>query len=763
MSSLFDEDKIFEEEVLRIARQLWPQAEYGGAEIVQGKERDGIFVGEDIVNLVECTTSRKKEKAEKDIGKLEELFDVQRKKYVQKAVKGWFITREEPTADQRAVAQGSHGKVVALSFEQFRSKLIDAKGYLDLRRKYPFGSARDLETNSFEDRAEYVPLDFVSRSRGGLASVDELAKGLQQGRRFVLLGDYGAGKSTSMRELFHRLSRAFYAQASRAFPVMLNLRDHQGQTNPAEALIRHGTNLGFPNPLHLVRAWRAGYVVLLLDGFDEVASAGWIGRTRKLREVRHQSVRLIRELLRDTPSGIGVAISGREFFFDSPKEMNSALGLDESYEILSLTEFTDEQIRAFLAKKGLGGMVPAWLPSRPLLLGYLAARGLLKRALEMDAGASPAEGWDSLLNHVCEREAEIEAGIVGETVRTILERLATVARRDQNGLGPLGFEDIFRAFQDVCGYPPDESASVLLQRLPGLGVRSAEDGSRAFIDASFADAARAGDLCRFVEDPHGAASLGIGDPSSWQCLLSELGVQVAAHKLKRAKVLGGKLGVAVQFAAQRLGWEGLTVDVLNVAHEMEAEPLKSKVYISEFWIPHFTLYDSETSWTNVEFQDCIVGRLEAYGELEASVAPKFLRCHFGVVEGKKRIEELPQVIFENCEVDGFEVVQETTSSLLELPLPMGTRVLLTILKKLYMQRGSGRKESAFFRGLDHRGKRLVPDLLGLLQRERLALRTRAGEQTVWLPERSNMARVRQILASPTTSKDPLLALSEQIS
>jgi hypothetical protein len=32
---------------------------------------------------------------------------------------------------------------------------------------------------------------------------------------------------------------------------------------------RHGRNIGFPNPSQLVRAWKAGYAVLLLDGFDE--------------------------------------------------------------------------------------------------------------------------------------------------------------------------------------------------------------------------------------------------------------------------------------------------------------------------------------------------------------------------------------------------------------------------------------------------------------------------------------------------------------
>jgi hypothetical protein len=41
------ENEIFENEVRRIARQLWPQAEFAGATIIQGKERDGVFPTEE--------------------------------------------------------------------------------------------------------------------------------------------------------------------------------------------------------------------------------------------------------------------------------------------------------------------------------------------------------------------------------------------------------------------------------------------------------------------------------------------------------------------------------------------------------------------------------------------------------------------------------------------------------------------------------------------------------------------------------------------
>nr|WP_164933303.1 NACHT domain-containing protein [Corallococcus coralloides] len=754
-----DEESNFEAEVIRIARQLWKTAEFGGSQIEDGRERDGVFVGEDTVNLVECTVSRRKDKAEKDVGKLIDLSEKFRKTHPDKGIKAWFITRDEPTADQRSVAQATQSRVIAVSFDQFRSRLIDARSYIDARGHYAFGSIRDPETGSTTDRTEYIPLDLLARESGAPRTIKDIAKKVTTGSRFVLLGDYGAGKSTSLREIFFSVVSLFNNNKCRAFPVHLNLRDHQGQTNPAEALLRHGTNIGMPNPLHLVRAWRAGYVVVLLDGFDEIVTAGWVGRSKKLKEWRHRSVQLIREFVKSTPPDIGLVVSGREHFFDSTKELTGALSTGEGFEILTLNEFSDDQIKAFLAKKGWSGPVPEWLPSRPLLLGYLAAKGLLQKTLEVDAGSSPAAGWHALLDRICTREAEIEAGLDGETIRRIIEQIATIARRATDGLGPLGSQDIVSAFSEVCGYPPDEMATVLLQRLPGLGVHSAGDESRAFIDRDFAAAARAGDIFRYIEDPY---SHSLRDPQSWQCPFDELSTQVTALRISGAQIDPKKISIATQRAAESAGWDIAALDLIRTGYEVGAPRLSGKMYITEAFVSSFELHEEETVWTGIEFQDCIFGRLTVPPETDLEACPRFVRCHFGIVDGLNEKDGLPEGIFENCTCDAFEQKVHTTVGLLNLSIPLGSRVLLTILKKLYMQRGTGRKESALYRGLDHRARRLVPDILSLLVSEGLVVKARGGEQVVWLPERSHSGHIRRILASPETTTDPLVLKAGQI-
>jgi hypothetical protein len=196
---------------------------------------------------------------------------------------------------------------------------------------------------------------------------------------------------------------------------------------------------------------------------------------------------------------------------------------------LTLSEFNDEQIQRYLSKCGLSGRVPDWMPSRPLLVGYLAASGLLKELVvakdpdRQEYGMDPAQGWEVLLDRVCDREAEIEAGIDGHTVRRILERLATVARVGANGLGPLSREQVVTAFSGICGYQPDEKSMVLLQRLPGLGIDRADEGTRIFIDDAFADACRAGDVAEYVNNPYEITRVQISCFAVF-CTLKTLGI-----------------------------------------------------------------------------------------------------------------------------------------------------------------------------------------------------------------------------------------------
>ena len=631
-----EEQNIFENEVRRVARELWPDDQYSGARIIDGRERDGIFETEDCVHLLEATVSRSKAKAKEDVGKLISLARRLQPRVQQKAIKCWFVTRDEPTADQREVVGKHHNLVATLSFSQFQSKIVDAATYLHLRDAYPFGSVRDPATGSPRAEIEYVPLDLIQIGTTELWAISATRDRLLSGGRLVILGDYGAGKSMTLRELYRELRAAHYKQRTFRFPIYLNLRDHFGQTNPAEVLERHARNLGFPHPQHLVRAWRAGYAILLIDGFDELATLGIQGLWKKLQDSRYRAMQAVREFVRDQPDGAGLVLTGRAHFFDSEKERRASLGITSTFVELTLNEFSDEQIQRYLSKSGLVGKVPKWMPSRPLLVGYLTASGLLRDLLvapgvgQQDSGTDPARGWHLILDRICTREAEIEAGIDGPTVRKILERLATIARASQNGLGPLSRDQIVSAFYDICGYQADEKGMLLLQRLPGLGIERADEGTRSFIDQDLADACRAGDISAFINDPYGTnANLFRGA----ECGLGTLGVGVVCLRVQESNISSGKLNAALKRVAEYEELAFLVLDIAMVAIEAQ-HSLEVPLTIKGIYIPLIELNAAMQDCSRLLFRDCYFSKIGIDPEVAGERLPRFEACYCDEIEGR---------------------------------------------------------------------------------------------------------------------------------
>lgn len=756
---MFSDDKEFEDEVRRIARLLWVAAEFGGAELIDGRERDGVFEADDFVHCIECTTSRLKAKAVDDTAKLEKLIKNLGARHPTKFVKGWFITLEEPTADQRSVVGKYQGRIVACSYDQFRTRLVDARSYVSQRRTYPFGSVRDPSSGSAGFDLKYVPLEMLDDE--GLAhDIESLGHQLLTGARVALTGDYGAGKSATSREVFLCMAKQFWSGKTSMFPLLLNLRDHHGQVDPVEAIERHARLVGFASPSSLVRAWRAGYCIVLLDGFDEIAAAGWAGAIKKLRDLRYRSMELVRTFIRETPPGVGFWLAGRAHFFDSDAELDQALGLGGAFRRLRLVEFSGERVVQFLGQLGWSDTIPEWLPTRPLLLAYLVGRGLLSPDQLSTGPVSPAAGWDNLLTRIAEREAEIEAGIDPSTVRRLIERVATAARTSVDGLGPLAADTVIDCFKSVCGYPPDDRGAVLLQRLPGLGIASSEDGSRGLIDRDYAEAARSGDVFRFIEDPYSVKL----DCRDWQATLGPLGSDIVAYRCQMSRVAQGKISAALLVAHEKQHGHTLAADILLAMLRIGGCAPLPRLYLREAILDCLVLDDTDCDLSAVEFQDCVISTLQLPPRIDGESLPCFKGCHVGVVQGRAGERDLPSGRFVDCTFEEFENAAQTTSAILDLPLPLSTKLLLTILRKLFAQSGSGRQESALFRGLDVRSREIVPGILDLLRRHGFVVRSRQGTVTVWLPARTSGVRTRALamLASPSTSTDPLLRESARL-
>ena len=749
-----EENEHFENEVRRIARALWPSSAYAGAVMLDGHEIDGVFATEDCIHIVEATTSRRKDKAQHDLTKIAKLAKKLAARHRTQVARGWFVTRDEPTADQRTVRIGRENNISILSFGQFQSRLIDTAEYLSVRANYAFGSVRDPETGDILPRIDYVPMDIARLDSTTLVSHDELAQLIATNQIVVLLGDYGAGKSMTLREVYRELRQTHIRAQSTHFPVYLNLRDHYGQADPGEILSRHARTVGFMPEHHLVRAWRAGHVHLLIDGFDEVAGVSIQGEWRRLQNNRYEAMSPIRRLIHEHPKGAGLLIAGRAHFFDSGRERTNALGLPKHAIELTLNEFTSGQVLAYLEKVGLRGRVPAWLPSRPLLVGYLAVRGLLLDAMSDDEALeeiSVGEQWHNLLDAVANREAMIDTGIDGSTVRRILERLATKARASPGSLGSLSPNLIIDAFKEICGYQPGDRNMVLLQRLPGLGVDRQEEDSRTFVDESFADACRAGDIVDFVENPF---SFPRDVLANIEAPISDVGIAVALHRLYVHGCSEGKLNAAL-VEAHRAKAEYMTVDLVRLSSLASFEVTKH-IWLNGVYVPKFELQGGG-NLCRVGFQDCFFTLIELDADVNEAKLPSFRSCYVDRLDGRVSSADLPKTAFDGeCIIESFVGTAQTTADVLMLDIPLGSRVCIAVLKKVYEQRGAGRRENALFRGMDHNARRLVPDVLQILQSEGLLFPDRSRSETIWRGTGASRTRVGQVIAAPNVKDDQAL-------
>lgn len=759
----------FEADVRRIAAELFPAAMHGGASIVAGRERDGVYETEECVHIVEATMNMTKDKAEYDVEKTARLAQEYRQKKPTKAVKGWFICSSEPTAHQLdAVRRLGKGFVHGMSFTAFQQRLIDVAGYISQCRKHSFGSARNPDTDSNDNLDEYVEVAAKQRDSREGHNARELASSIQLGKRIILLGDYGTGKSMMLREIFRLLSADYYSRRTMAFPIYINLRDHQGQDDVEEILERHARKIGFGSPHHLVRAWRAGYVHLLLDGFDEFTPLGVQSTFQGIKKVRFDGMKAVRSFVAETPLAMGVFIAGREHFFDGDKDRRTALGTTVGFSECFLHEFSEEQVSTYLRRKGLTGRLPSWVPTRPLLIAHLASRRAphsvvvegsvlddLARAEERNEIATEEVGWDYLLDRISEREARNEPGVDAETVRLVLERLANKARQTPSGLGPLSRAELERGFIEVTGIAPDVRAAQMLLRLPGLGVTSDDREARGFVDVSLANACAAGEVSRWAYKFHlNEIRSRLQDLS---VPLDALGQSVLRHHAEIGGFTEKNLNSILIGCAADSKFSIASFDIARLIDDLGMS-IFGPVYVEGADFP-----GSDTlEWTQLQgitFSRCFFSNLEVSEVQDPSVSARFENCLILNLLGVSDEQHCPSKIFSKCEIETYQKTKSTVAELTSMVgIPLQSRVKLTILKKVYLQAGGGRLEAALFRGLDDRLRQLVPDSLSELRAAGLVAVSNRGKGNSWHAFRSERGRVVALLRAPESCiSDPAFA------
>lgn len=747
----------FENEVRNIARALWSSEPGAGASLlVDGRERDCIFEQEHLTHYVEVTMLRTMEKVRNDVEKMTKLRDKQVK--AGHLMKLWIVTLEEPTADQRTYCRANGVEILSLT--EFRRRIIDANQYLEIRQNHPFGSASDPQSNSSDlSKVKYQPIAIHNDSSGQSTAITDVADMLLNRQQVLLLGDYGMGKSLNIRQLFLELrKRYFNSKGLSQIPVVLNLREHWGQTDPMEALRRHADLVGFDQAGQLVRAFNAGRLTILIDGFDEVGSTPWTKLpTKQLRSLRKNAVQLVAKFVHQTRGKSGLLIAGREHFFDSRDELRDAFELRGNVITLTLDEFTDEEASAFLKLQGLSDDLPDWFPKRPLLLANLAARGIIHDVLAASVEVEPAVAWDHLVDQICQRESAIHLFLDARGIRRILENLANVARRAPLNVGPITEDQLAEAFRAEVGAYPDESARPLLQRLPGLSLRNQQDGSRNFLDDHMLNILRAGRVREYAFDPW-------SDPNAvgWKHGLCSLGAQLVSERLATVDKSQVQVVLGAKEAISRWKAPTLALDLVLISQMLATDKGDgdfSGLIIEDGSCDVLDLANYPSP-VNLRLKSCFISELILPNEQTANLSLD--NCLIEKVVGVSEQSSLPDWISE-AEVYNFDEESTNAKIMEERRLPVPVRVLLVILRKLYKQRGSGRRENALFRGLDAAAQTYVEEVLQILVRDKLTFSVKRGSYNIWYSVSGKRRRVTDILNSAGQGTDPVIRLVRDLS
>ncbi|MEM9161410.1 MAG: hypothetical protein AAGB46_20375 [Verrucomicrobiota bacterium] len=426
-----------------------------------------------------------------------------------------------------------------------------------------------------------------------------------------------------------------------------------------------------------------------------------------------------------------------------------ALGLTPDARIFDLSGFTDKDIEKYLRRSG--DNVPAWLPSRPLLLGYIANSGLLTDDTLMSL--NPAAGWDLLLTRICEREIEQiwGPGFEPTALRQFIEGLASRSRKSEGGAS-LSLTDLRQVFHSVFGQDADEPADLLTSRLPGLGSVPGKPGSKAFVDDAFADAAASGQVSQYLETP-------FNDHLHLMNLEKSLGILGKEMVFWHLGGETGSLQLAIQQSAKDPKYSRLTCDLFSVMNENSISYTGDVLIISDGYFDHLEV-DANQDFSNIKFRECLIRKLElGRSDLkhEEKSFPKFKRCVIERVIGAMSASDLPKRLFSGTSIEDFSEFAATNEAVIKSNLPEPTKVLLTILRKLFIQRGSGRLISALHRGLPQRSTKFVMPIIDALISRGFSEIITLDRRNILLPNRSKAADALSIINAPNMSKEEILS------
>lgn len=734
----------FEERVREIARLRWDCN--ATSETVDGVKCDCVLKpsSEEWI-LVEITQERDLDKVRRDVLKLAGIRLAQFQKNI--LCRCYIVLEESPTDSMRAY--GDSNKVRVKSITEFQNEYFNYSNYVYVRSHKQFGSLISLLDGRPETNV-YINVSYRNRKTGELVTIDKIIELLRARKKIVLLGDFGLGKSRCIKQLFDQMSSD---PINNPYVIAINLRDHWGMRKGVEILRRHFEDLGL-DARNYIKNYERPNAIYLLDGFDEIGSQSWNSSAEEMKRNRANSVLGIKDLLSRVDGGAFIA--GREYYFNSDKEMCTSLGLDEESTIIleCNPEFLENEIVDFIQKNIAAGMdtgiiqqLPTWLPKRPLVIQLL-----LKYAGDIFSVEYVLNDiysfWDIFLSKICYRESEIYPSLDADTIKGVMIELANKTRTSKSNTGPISFNEMAEAFNTIAGYNPTDESITMLQRLPTLGRVSADTPDRQFLDAFILNGLRVEHIIQLSKqwDPK------VFD-AEWKYPMDQIGLNILSAYIEQEPASFSLFLELARNAAQRKNIV-LACDIISALCMVDCQEIDFKdIYI---YRGHFAWLSFEgkkirrlqIADSSIDILDLTNSKLEENAYLRGCVIGK--ACGIASGESLSSNESFP-----DCEVDEVDTLA-TAALIKKAPLSKVQKAFLQILKMIFLQPGKGRMESALMRGVGTQvDKTLCEHILRILIEEDLIFKHKGDEGYVYNPVRKYTSRVKKIMSDMTLSTDPL--------
>ena len=182
-----------EEKVRNIASYRWSCN--ATTETIAGVKCDCVLrLHDDECVIVEITEENSIHKVRNDIAKLTTV----RFSLLQQGIfaRCYFVMKDKPTDSMREAGRAQ--RINVRSVEEFQNEYFDYGNYVYVRKQKQFGSLVNIETGEPENNI-YVPVSYMNKKTGQDLNANEIIALLKKGKRVVLKGDFGLGKSRCIK------------------------------------------------------------------------------------------------------------------------------------------------------------------------------------------------------------------------------------------------------------------------------------------------------------------------------------------------------------------------------------------------------------------------------------------------------------------------------------------------------------------------------------------------------------------------------------